>query len=879
MLLSGTYGGNGRMSSLGDMQFDAAVINLGSAGDVSSGGTTVVGARSALATLNNYGRLTAANELTLKASTVNNFGTLAGGTGLTLGASRLLNDQGGFLFSGGDMALRVESFTNRKSDVYSLGAIDIARDDAGNRAALVENLSGTMESVGDFSIKSDLIENKRDQFSTQPELYTSAIGVRCYSCDELPGSWVDRQPEWHLVYEQKYRVNVAGDLSSQAALMTSGGNMNLVGSSFLNSNSTVAATGSLNISVNDFENSGTALGDYSSLQYFKYDVPKYRDRLVPFSEIVRYNIFNDATYDKNLHFWNSAGVESLIYPQDGMEGAKPFEKEYFQILGPVVLLLGGAGAAILPEIKFTDSQYSSGVRTDLPDFLKNATPFNLLITSSGTTSAVPAVIQAGGDVSINATNKIGNGVERPFSSGMTSPQRAADIAASGTGKPTVVTLNGQLPPDLAQQQVNPLALPGFNLPTGQNGLFRFSDQSGFGQSAPGPSASMTNLGVISSLNVPRVQGVPGNSFRSKPHKYLIETNPVLTDLKQFMSSDYLLSNLGYDPDVSAKRLGDGFYEQRLIQQAVVARTGQRFLDGQTSDEAMFKFLMSNAIASKDSLNLSVGVTLTSQQVAALTHDIVWLEEHQVNGEQVLVPVLYLAQVNNRLAPNGSLIQGGDVKLIAGQTLNNAGTLRATNNLATSSGQDLTNSGLIEAGNRLDLLAGNNIINKSGGVIAGRDVTLTALTGDVINERTVTSSAFSNKGYTHQRDYLDSAARIEAVNDLSIGAGRDVLSKGSVITSGRDTEIEAGRDISILSTEQQSSDTGGKQKSSVTQFGSSMNAGRDIAMSAGRDMNIVASPNWATPAWRQSFRWRCGPGRRGTTTLLRVSPAEDHEIVK
>ncbi|MDR0281218.1 MAG: S-layer family protein [Paucimonas sp.] len=94
-----------------------------------------------------------------------------------------------------------------------------------------------------------------------------------------------------------------------------------------------------------------------------------------------------------------------------------------------------------------------------------------------------------------------------------------------------------------------------------------------------------------------------------------------------MSSDYLLAGLGYNPDDSAKRLGDGFYEQRLVQQAIVARTGQAFLDGQTSNEAQFKYLMNNAIASRQQLNLAVGVSLSSQQVAALTHDIVWLEEH------------------------------------------------------------------------------------------------------------------------------------------------------------------------------------------------------------------------------------------------------------
>ncbi|TPG98753.1 S-layer family protein, partial [Pseudomonas caspiana] len=252
-------------------------------------------------------------------------------------------------------------------------------------------------------------------------------------------------------------------------------------------------------------------------------------------------------------------------------------------------------------------------------------------------------------------------------------------------------------------------MPGFSLPTGQNGLFRLSGQDsstpvasapqswtmgggsvtptqrqqslpsvqprnillgsntqasassvalnpadhqalnvGVGASAIDVSTPTANLtgstlpGRSTAFTVNRVQGVPASSGQSKPQKYLIETNPVLTNLKQFMSSDYLLSNLGYDPDQSAKRLGDGLYEQRLIQQAVVARTGQRFIDGQTSDEGLFRYLMNNAIASKTELNLSLGVSLTSEQVAALTHDIVWMENAEVNGEQVLVPVLYLA---------------------------------------------------------------------------------------------------------------------------------------------------------------------------------------------------------------------------------------------
>ncbi|MCV4116008.1 hypothetical protein OD766_29480 [Pseudomonas aeruginosa] len=82
---------------------------------------------------------------------------------------------------------------------------------------------------------------------------------------------------------------------------------------------------------------------------------------------------------------------------------------------------------------------------------------------------------------------------------------------------------------------------------------------------------------------------------------------------------------------------------------------------------------------KDKLQLQLGVGLSAEQMAALTHDIVWLEEVEVNGEKVLAPVVYLAQAEGRLAPNGALIQGRDVKLVSGgdQTYQGAKLDRAT----------------------------------------------------------------------------------------------------------------------------------------------------------------------------------------------------------
>ncbi|WP_205577150.1 hemagglutinin repeat-containing protein, partial [Pseudomonas aeruginosa] len=221
--------------------------------------------------------------------------------------------------------------------------------------------------------------------------------------------------------------------------------------------------------------------------------------------------------------------------------------------------------------------------------------------------------------------------------------------------------------------------------------------------------------------------------------------------------------------------------------------------------------------------------------------IVWLEEVEVNGEKVLAPVVYLAQAEGRLAPNGALIQGRDVKLVSGGDLHNVGTLRARNDLSATA-DNLDNSGLIEAGKRLDLLAGDSIRNRQGGVIAGRDVSLTALTGDVINERSVTRYDSALDGRTWERSFADSAARVEAANSLNVQAGRDIANLGGVLQSRGDLSLDAGRDVTVAAVEDRQGQTRWitSRLQSVTQLGAEVSAGRDLNVSAGRDLTAVAS---------------------------------------
>nr|EIU3714023.1 DUF637 domain-containing protein [Pseudomonas aeruginosa] len=825
--LSGGYRGNGRATSLGDFALNAASLDLGNAASLAGGANVTLGAGNLLV---NRGRITAAGDLVASAASLNNYGTLGGGGNLRLNAPALLNERG-LLFSGADMTLRAGDITNLYGDVYSLGRLDIARDDAGNRAASLRNLSGVIESGKDFSLRASLIENRRAVLESKSGLYTAKMeqtacieGVNAGDCSGK------RNAIWTITQRDKTEVTA----SSTMGQLLAGGDFAIDGGTLNNLSSLIGSGGNLTANLEVLDNQGLETGELETIRVL---------RTARGGDIG--GIDQKSRNFTNLYWYQSANFDPAR-------------------AGEIPAALN----AILSDWSF-EYEFPS----------KGPTPI-----SSGDQSYA-AVIQAAGDVTVNASTRIDNGVTRPGYTFVGSGRQVGDSAVGGSGVSVVVPLTSQLPPDLARRQVNPVTLPGFSLPQGDNGLFRLSSrfaEDGNGSAALGAGADRTQGGSGVSVGqqgagnaagtwqgqgvrvdglagaanvqgqggstlggslpgVARVQGVPGNATPSASHKYLIETNPALTELKQFLNSDYLLSGLGMNPDDSKKRLGDGLYEQRLIRDAVVARTGQRYIDGLSSDEALFRYLMDNAIAYKDQLHLQLGVGLSAEQMAALTHDIVWLEEVEVNGEKVLAPVVYLAQAEGRLAPNGALIQGRDVKLVSGGDLHNVGTLRARNDLSATAG-NLDNSGLIEAGKRLDLLAGDSIRNRQGGVIAGRDVSLTALTGDVINERSVTRYDSALDGRTWERSFADSAARVEAANSLNVQAGRDIANLGGVLQSRGDLSLDAGRDVTVAAVEDRQGQTrwSTSRLQSVTQLGAEVSAGRDLNVSAGRDLSAVAS---------------------------------------
>ncbi|MFJ2279947.1 filamentous hemagglutinin N-terminal domain-containing protein [Pseudomonas sp. NPDC087803] len=920
MQLSGGYSGNGRLSSQRGTYLSAAQMNIGASGSFAVGATSIISVGGQLI---NAGRITSGEDLTVNAGSVINYGTLGAAQNLNINTPSLLNDRG-LIFSGNDMTLSVGNLTNQNGDFYGLGNVAIKGYGGAARAAGVYNISGSMESGGGFEINADVFENRTEGpvMSGDRKLISGYIANICNDC---------RGDNYVFTLMAKEFYQSTDSDSSASAMLNAGKDFVFRGGTFLNSKSTVAAGGNINITADSLKNIGAKSGTIERTSTYVLNMTDGGTGRFFASTVTPYNQRNNPDFPYVYYIDAAGAVRKALAKSSTIRYAGDFYKVVSLTdteTGKVVSALNGYGIP-LAGLNYgfesnTPSLYNPDNLVELPAQLTQYKPESVTEVAVDSTGAAStntgrnAVIQAGGNVSIMAAEELENSVIHHDygSTGGTNKVGNTLVGNSGTA---VIRINSQLPPDLAQQQVNPLSLPGFSLPTGENGLFRLSGQ-GAADTAPvaatGPAPTWTvggqtvvteehvvagssggprNLFIDAppavsdstravdtfhrtpsvvqavastvDVNVPvkpagpgmkdrgndaresidtrpvtRVTGLPDTKAPSNAHKYLIETNPVLTDLKSFMSSDYLLEKLGYDPDQSAKRLGDGLYEQRLIQQAVTARTGQAFIDGQTSNEGMFKYLMNNAIASKDALNLSVGVGLTSQQVAALTHDIVWLEEHEVNGEKVLVPVVYLAQANGRLGPTGALIAGTDVTLIAGENLDNVGTLKATNNLSATAGKDLVNSGSIEAGNRLDLLATNDIINKSGGIISGRDVSVRAVNGDVVNERTITSLDSNTRNGVQHHDFADNAARIEAGNDLSVIAGRNIDNVGAVLQSGRDMKLDAERDLNISAVQVTNSvfHDSRHNSSDITQQGSNVTAGRDFSAQAGRDLGVIAS---------------------------------------
>ncbi|HEX8963624.1 MAG TPA: hemagglutinin repeat-containing protein, partial [Rhodocyclaceae bacterium] len=356
---------------------------------------------------------------------------------------------------------------------------------------------------------------------------------------------------------------------------------------------------------------------------------------------------------------------------------------------------------------------------------------------------------------------------------------------------------------------------------------------------------------------PTAPSVPRNSLyrisTAPASHYLIESDSRFTDYRSWLSSDYLLSSLLLDPAVMQKRLGDGFYEQKLIREQVAELTGHRFLDGYASDEAQYRALMDNGATYAKAHQLVPGVALSAEQIAQLTSDIVWLVEKTVTlpdgrTAKALVPQVYVRVQAGDLTASGALVSADSINLRVTGDLVNSGTIAGRNVVALTA-DNLKNIGGRIGGANVGLSANTDLINQGGRIEAGN-----ALMADAGRDLVVSSTTTTQSNAQGSRTNVDRVAGLYVSGNtgsdglLLASAGRDLTLAGAEVRNDATgaTQLTAGRDVNLATVTESSSNrivwdgANRRSDSSRAETGTTIQTQGDLALTAGNDLTARAA---------------------------------------
>ena len=292
-----------------------------------------------------------------------------------------------------------------------------------------------------------------------------------------------------------------------------------------------------------------------------------------------------------------------------------------------------------------------------------------------------------------------------------------------------------------------------------------------------------------------------------PKGYVIETDPRFANKQKWLSSDYMFNALRYDSNNMLKRLGDGFYELRLVNEQINQLTGRRYLDGYQNALEQYKGLMDNGIRYAKQFNLVPGVGLSKEQMAELTTDLVWMVNQEItlpSGKKlnVLTPKIYLASNRTQVTPTGSVISGDSI--VGSVTkMSNEGTVLASN-LVNLYGQDLENKGLVLADN-VNLNAEQKLVNLGGKIVAADSLSLYG--GKSVELGATSTETQSQLGRTETGNkQVDRQSELKVTGkggELSIQSGGDITIKAANVKSAGTVDVNAKGKL-LVTTEKQSS---------------------------------------------------------------------------
>ncbi len=354
-------------------------------------------------------------------------------------------------------------------------------------------------------------------------------------------------------------------------------------------------------------------------------------------------------------------------------------------------------------------------------------------------------------------------------------------------------------------------------------------------------ATATAQTVLQNLTVP--QGGLFSPATAPGATYLIETNPAFTNQKTFISSDYYLQQLGLNPQTTEKRLGDGFYEQQLVRNQITSLTGKAVLGPYTDTQSMYESLLAAGASLSQSLNLPLGMSLSPEQVAQLTSNVIIMQTEVVNGQSVLVPVVYLAKASQQNM-NGPLIAATDIDIQNAQTFTNSGTVQAGNTMSIQ-GQQINNAfGALQSGGLMSLNTTGNIDLTSAKVNAG-SLALNAGGDLLLNTAAKTVDQVTSTGATRTNTTLGPVASVNVAGNAAIVTGGNFEQNAGNLNVGGNLGMAVGGNYDIGSVQtgehkvvERANGVSNTNVNSTT--GSSINVGGVSAIGVGGDLTATGA---------------------------------------
>lgn len=861
--------------------------------------------------LSNNGQITTGNGAShLSGSNValNAAGTLQGGGDITLTSrgnisvdgftgtrgSLTLNAPGAIvntalLYAANNLALYANTITNQRGDILAGNNLWMQRDAAGNANSEVVNTSGNIETQnGDITIKTGHLLNQRDGLKTNQtqiagsnsipgigdatvaidisQMAEGTYGVNGYSYERQTSSCsanascnIRRYYQYYYApfkdtATQKFissRVKTEVSSSGGAARISSGRNLSIDANALDNAASTILANNNIDLSGSTLNNQSWQSGTLTDYLVYTYNPEKYSNKQFAVDNV-------DVLPPRYNEGRNSKG-ETIVLPKERtitftLEGHDRVQ-EGGETYRSVIQAGGNVNARFATSIGNENTTSGGGrvsntIVTPTLNTLSNQT-----IDAGGQKQAL-----AGNDtVSVSSpqwNDQLQDALQQitgggTLESGGVSDATLSSVSTTQKGDASLGQLNGLINPGekgvntAGQNQGKTVDTSAYPLPSGKNGYFVVSDDP----KSPYLINVNPKLNGLGQLD-PSLFGDLNAMLGIKPGKAPRETNVAYTDQNQFLGSAYMLDRLKLNPEYDYRFLGDAAFDTRYVSNAMLNKTGSRYINGIGSDLEQMRYLMDSAASTQQSLGLKFGVALTADQIASLEHSMLWWEAATVNGETVMIPKLYLSPKDITVS-NGSVIAGNNVQLTSGNITNAGSTLLARNDLTLDSQNSISNlnNSLMQAGGNLELSAIGDINNVSS-AISGKTVTLESLGGNINNltlaEQIDVSARDKYRNVSFKDTLLGSVASITAQDGLSLSAGKDITVTGANLSAGGSLLMAAWGDIAVNANQindarshsgRRVTETG---RSSVDWQGSTISAGGNLGINAGNNLNVTAS---------------------------------------